>query len=208
MTEDEARAWLETRLDVPRETMDRIDRYLTMLRDEAMRQNLIAESTFPTIWARHVVDSAQLIPLTENPEGIWLDLGSGAGLPGIIIALITGAPVVMVESRRRRVEFLESVVTELGLGNVDLRLSRVERVESFPVSTIIARAFAPLPKLLELAHRFSTEKTQWVLPKGRNAKAELEAVAPTWHMMFHVEPSITDDEAGIIVARGARRRRQ
>lgn len=208
MTEDEARAWLETTLDVSRGTMDRIARYLVLLAEEATRQNLIAESTLPTIWARHVADSAQLIPLADRPDDTWLDLGSGAGLPGIVIALITGAPVVMVESRRRRVEFLQAVIDDLGLGNADIRLSPVERVETFAAATITARAFAPLPKLFELAHRFSTEKTQWVLPKGRNAKAELEAVAPTWHMMFHVEPSITDDAAGIIVARDVRRRRQ
>ncbi|AHE56682.1 hypothetical protein NX02_25380 [Sphingomonas sanxanigenens DSM 19645 = NX02] len=188
--------------------MDRIARYLVLLAEEARRQNLIAESTLPTIWARHVADSAQLIPLADRPHGTWLDLGSGAGLPGIVIALITGAPVVMVESRRRRVEFLQAVIDDLGLGNADIRLSPVERVETFAAVTITARAFAPLPKLFELAHRFSTEKTQWVLPKGRNAKAELEAVALTWHMMFHVEPSITDDAAGIIVARDVRRRRQ
>lgn len=208
MTEDEARAWLVERLGVSRETEARIGRYLALLEVEAAEQNLIAASTFPMIWARHVVDSAQLIALAAEPGGRWLDLGSGAGLPGIVIAIITGAPVTMIESRRRRVAFLQQVVDDLGLTNIDLRLGRVETAESFAATTITARAFAPLDRLLDLAARFSTEKTQWVLPKGRNAQAELEAVTGTWQMMFHVERSVTDDEAGIIVARDVRRRRR
>lgn len=207
MTEDEARAWLVEQLDVSRGTLDRVAHYLELLQAEATQQNLIAASTFPAIWARHVVDSAQLVPLSADPGGCWLDLGSGAGLPGIIIAILTGAPVVMIESRRRRVEFLRAVAGALDLANADIRLARVETVERFPAATITARAFAPLPRLLDLAHGFSTEKTRWVLPKGRNAEAELEAVTGTWHMMFHVERSVTDDEAGIIVARDVRRRR-
>jgi len=207
MTEEGARAWLADRLSVPRGTMDRIERFVALLMAEATQQNLISASTLPSIWTRHIVDSAQLILCAKRPEGRWLDLGSGAGLPGIIIALLTDAPVVMVESRRRRVDFLRAVAEEVGLRNTDIRLARLETLDSFPADTITARAFAPLPRLLELAHRFSTKKTLWVLPKGRNAEAELADVAGTWQMMFHVERSVTDDEAKIIVAQDVRRRR-
>ncbi len=203
MTEDEAKAWLQTALDVPRGTMEKIDAFIAVMRDEMPRQNLIAESTFGAVWARHIVDSAQLLTLV--PAGLrarWIDLGAGAGFPGIVVALIDPAVhMTLVESRRKRVEFLTAACESLGIaGRVTVIGSRLELVDSEPFDVISARAFAPLERLLPLAHRFSTTQTRWLLPKGRSATSELAAVRGSWQGVFRVEQSVTDPDAAIIVA--------
>ncbi|AEG49917.1 Ribosomal RNA small subunit methyltransferase G [Sphingobium chlorophenolicum L-1] len=205
MTEDEARQWLEQQFDVPRETWNRLERYVAILLAEMDRQNLIAESTRPHVWARHIVDSAQLIPLAANGgEGQWIDLGSGAGLPGIVVAILTDRPVQMVESRRKRIDFLNAVIAELHLSGASVFGGRVEIVPPARAAIISARAYAPLPKLLESAVHLSDEKTIWVLPKGRNAQNELEAASRSWQGAFHVERSATDADSAIIVAQAVR----
>ena len=208
MTEDEARAWLEAR-DVPRETLEALGRFAALLLAEGAQQNLISASTQESVWARHIVDSAQLLTLAEGAgEGPWLDLGSGAGFPGLVIAALSARPMVLVESRRKRVAFLEEAAAVLGVSDrVTVDGRRLELVESFPAAVISARAFAPMERLLPLAHRFSRNGTVWLLPKGRSAQSELAAVRETWQGVFHVEHSVTDPEAAILVARGIKRGR-
>jgi 16S rRNA (guanine527-N7)-methyltransferase len=201
MSEDEARAWLAERLDVPRETLARLDRFAALLTAEAARQNLIAASTVPAIWSRHIVDSAQLLALIERPAATWLDLGSGAGFPGLVIAALTDAQVTLVDSRKKRVAFLDEAATVLAVRNrVTLHCSRVETMPDGQYDAISARAFAPLDRLLPLAHRFARPETIWLLPKGRSAASELEAARSSWQGAFRIEPSVTDPEAAIIVA--------
>lgn len=203
MTEDEARAWLQAQFSVPRETWDRLERYVALLLHAAEEQNLIAESTKAHIWARHIVDSAQLLLLAEEAgKGGWVDLGSGAGLPAMVIACLGERSVLMVESRRKRISFLEEVIGELDLRNASVFGGRVEVVPPQAAAVISARAYAPLPRLLESAVHIGDKNTLWVLPKGRNAEIELETARPAWQGTFHVERSVTDVESAIIVARG------
>ena len=201
MTEDEARAWLMVQFDVPRETWDLLERYVAILLSAMDEQNLIAESTRPHIWARHIVDSAQLLLLVRDAgEGEWVDLGSGAGLPGIVVACLSDRPVLMIETRRKRIDFLNNVIAQLGLRHARVFGGRVESAASMRAAVISARAYAPLPKLFASAQHLSDKNSLWVLPKGRNAQNELEAARPAWQGMFHVEPSVTDAESAIIVA--------
>ena len=201
MTEDEARAWLTAQFDVPRETWDRLKRYVAILLSAMDEQNLIAESTRPHIWARHIVDSAQLLLLARDAgDGEWVDLGSGAGLPGIVVACLSERPVVMIETRRKRIDFLNDVIAQLGLRHARVFGGRVESAAPMHAAVISARAYAPLPKLFASALHLSDKNSLWVLPKGRNAQNELEAARPAWQGMFHVEPSVTDAESAIIVA--------
>lgn len=202
MTEDEARAWLAAR-NVPRGTMDAIGRFLDFLRDEAGHQNLIAASTLESLWARHVVDSAQLLE-HAGPWDSWLDLGSGAGFPGLIVALVgEGGRVTMIESRAKRIAFLQQAASIAGVADrVRVVGGRVETAPRAKFDVISARAFAPLPKLLALAAPFSTPITRWVLPKGKSAAEELEDVRASWQGEFQLMPSVTDSEAAIIVAHG------
>lgn len=207
MTEDEARAWIAAQWDVSRETWAKLEGYTALLLAAMEQQNLIAESTRDHVWARHIVDSAQLLPLSsEAKDGPWIDLGSGAGLPGIIVAILSDRPVMLVESRRKRIDFLESVAADLALPHVTVFGGRVETVPTAHAAVISARAYAPLPRLLESALHLSTEKTLWLLPKGRNAENELEAVRPTWQGAFHVERSVTDPESAIVVAHSVKRK--
>lgn len=207
MTEDEARAWIAAQWDVSRETWAKLEGYIAILFAAMEQQNLIAESTRDHVWARHIVDSAQLLPLSSDAsDGPWIDLGSGAGLPGIIVAILHNRPVMLVESRRKRIDFLEAVAAELALAHVTVFGGRVETVPTARASVISARAYAPLPRLLESALHLSTEKTLWLLPKGRNAENELEAVRPTWQGAFHVERSVTDPESAIVVAHSVKRK--
>ena len=111
--------------------------------------------------------------------------------------------MLLVESRRRRCDFLRAVVTELGLGHVEVAEAPLERVATRPAATISARAFAPLDRLIDLSARFSTESTRWLLPKGRNAVKELALLPQPWQNLFHVEQSRTDGESRILVGRGA-----
>lgn len=202
MTEGEAQVWLQSRFDVSRETAERIDTFITYLIREAASQNLISASTLDQIWSRHIVDSAQLLKLMPSQvvNGDWLDLGSGAGFPGIIIALLSDFKVTLVESRNRRIDYLQRAVALLDLEDrVRVAGMPVERLETAPFSVISARAFAPLPRLFALAARFSTDKTIWLLPKGRNADKEWQEVQPAWTGDFSIEPSVTDAESGILV---------
>jgi 16S rRNA (guanine527-N7)-methyltransferase len=204
MDEAAARAWVERRFDVPRETMARLDAFAALLRVENERQNLVSKASLDRIWLRHIADSAQLVAFAPSPAASWLDLGSGAGFPGLIVAALHPGPVTLVEERRLRADFLRRAAELLAV-RVDIVQSRLERMPPRPFEVIGARAFAPLPRLLTLATGFSTTNSVWILPKGRNAATELEALAPSWQGEFRLEPSVTDPDARIIVATGVRR---
>ena len=201
--EDAARGWLDAVFAPSAEQWRRLERFAAMLVAENAQQNLIAASTVPTLWVRHIADSAQLLALdTREGDGLWLDLGSGPGLPGLVVSILSERPMLLVESRRRRCDFLRAVATELNLGNVEVVEASLERVETRAAATISARAFAPLDRLIDLSARFSTETTRWLLPKGRNAVKELSLAPPTWQRLFHVEQSRTDAASQILVGRG------
>ncbi|HYD13439.1 MAG TPA: 16S rRNA (guanine(527)-N(7))-methyltransferase RsmG [Allosphingosinicella sp.] len=202
MDETAARAWVERECDVPRETMAKLDAFADLLRAENEQQNLVSRGTLGQIWLRHIADSAQLLRFA--PAGAsWIDLGTGAGFPGLVAAALHDGPVTLVEERRLRVDFLRRAAGLMGL-EVEILHARAERLPPRPFKVISARAFAPLEKLLSLGTAFSTQKSLWLLPKGRNASAELAALAPSWQGDFRLEPSVTDAAAQIIVAAGVR----
>jgi 16S rRNA (guanine527-N7)-methyltransferase len=198
MDEVDARAWVERECNVSRETMSRLDEFATLLRAENERQNLVSRGTLDQLWLRHIADSAQLLRFAP-PAASWVDLGTGAGFPGLIVAALHDGPVTLVEERRLRAEFLQRAAEAMGL-RIEIFHAKAERVPARPFGVISARAFAPLEKLLSLGTAFSTQKSLWLLPKGRNAETELAALDPSWQGDFRLEPSVTDAEAQIIVA--------
>ena len=191
--------------DVPRETQDILERYCLLLREENFRQNLISASTMERLWDRHILDSAQLVRFEIRPGASWLDIGSGAGLPGIVVAALISGPITLVEPRRLRAEFLARVVEALRLKNAAVECTRAEKIER-RFEMITARAVAPLGKLLEMSTHLSTRNTCWVLPKGRKAQSELAEARHNWHCDAEIVPSRTDPDSGILVLRDVKRR--
>lgn len=190
--------------DVSRETLDRLDLYERMLRTENSRQNLVSAATLDDLWKRHILDSAQLVRFEPRLGASWVDVGSGAGLPGIVIACLVSGSVTLVEPRRLRAEFLWKVVTELGVAErVRVFAGKAEKA-SGKFDAITARAVAPLDKILAISTHLSTKRTRWVLPKGRNAQRELVEARRNWHCEAEIVPSCTDPDSGIVVLSGVR----
>ncbi|HCJ19934.1 MAG TPA: 16S rRNA (guanine(527)-N(7))-methyltransferase RsmG, partial [Erythrobacter sp.] len=132
--------------------MDRLAKLNDLLIAENASQNLVSKATIPIVWLRHIADSAQLLELVPAKHAPWLDLGSGAGFPGLVIAAMRpDLEVILVESRKRRVDWLERAREGLALENCRVAGCRLEDVERFDAGTISARAFAPLDRLLDLA---------------------------------------------------------
>ncbi|WP_051280429.1 16S rRNA (guanine(527)-N(7))-methyltransferase RsmG [Novosphingobium acidiphilum] len=201
-SEAAARAWLTDRLGADAQAMARLGQLAAMLAEENQHQNLVARASLDQIWQRHIVDSAQLLHVSRGTSGTgnWLDLGTGAGFPGLVIAALQPSrTVTLVDSRRLRTEWLVRAAAAMELDSVKVVLARVEDLPSRPHAVISARAFAPLPRLLALSARFSTPQTLWLLPKGAKARHELAELDERWRHTFHVEQSLTDSAAGVLV---------
>lgn len=198
MTEDDARQWLVSTLGVSRETLARLDDYRRLVLEAQSRQNLISASTIDRFWVRHIVDSAQLLRHVRPDRQRWLDIGSGAGLPGIVIAILTGAPVMLVEPRTIRAAFLQSACDALHLTNAEVAAVPVARVRSSVYDVITARAVAPLPRLIAMAAPFADLSTIWILPKGRSASNELASLPRAWQGCWQKVPSVTDPDSMIL----------
>jgi 16S rRNA (guanine527-N7)-methyltransferase len=190
--------------NVSRETSDKLKAYAAMLREESSRQNLISASTVGELWERHILDSAQLLRIEPRSGASWVDIGSGAGLPGIVVACLAEGPVTLVEPRRLRAEFLHRVGESLQL-NVTIVQAKAERAQG-KYDVITARAVAGLAQILKISSHLSTRKTVWALPKGRGAEAELAEAQRSWQGVFHVEQSVTDSESFIVVGTDVRAR--
>jgi 16S rRNA (guanine527-N7)-methyltransferase len=190
---------------VSRETFEKLEAYVALLHAESAHQNLISAATLDHLWDRHILDSAQLVRFEPHPGSSWLDIGSGAGLPGIVVACLVEGPVTLVEPRRLRADFLHRVAESLHL-RVDIRCAKVERVEG-TYDVITARAVAALGDLLKISLHLSTRKTVWALPKGRSAQQELAAARHSWQGDFRVERSVTDADSWIVVGTGIRARK-
>ncbi len=200
-TEAEAKAFVRGLADET--AFERLQTLIEALNAENERQNLVASATLDTVWLRHIADSAQLLDIAGKTTGPWLDLGSGAGFPGLVLAIMRpNEQFYLVESRRRRIDWLESIVSQLQLENCTIHGTKLQNIETFEAGSITARAFAPLEKLLNLSARFSTAPTSWLLPKGRSAQQEVDGLNRHKRKMFHVEQSLTDESAGIIVGKG------
>jgi 16S rRNA (guanine527-N7)-methyltransferase len=188
--------------DVSRETASRLALFKRLVLAENEHQNLISQASAAEFDARHLQDGIQLAELGK--KGSWCDVGSGAGLPGIIIAIMTKAPMTLIEPRKLRADFLRRAVAELGIHAEVVEL-KAERVPAH-FDNITARAVAELSKLLAITEHLAQRGTRWILPKGRSAKKELEAAQQSWQGSFTLIPSLTSDEAMILVAEGVRRR--
>ncbi|WP_419827031.1 16S rRNA (guanine(527)-N(7))-methyltransferase RsmG [Sphingomonas sp.] len=185
----------------------RLDELTKLLLSEAQRQNLIAESTIPQFRSRHINDSLQLLPLLA--PGNVVDVGSGAGLPGLVLACTCERVFHLIEPRARRVAFLTQAIQHLELAHrVTVHRANVQRVGRLNASNIVARAVASLDTFLSITFHIAAPDARWVLPKGRSARMELEAAQQSWQGEFQLVGSATDPSASIVVASHIGRRRK
>jgi 16S rRNA (guanine527-N7)-methyltransferase len=196
------------RFSVSRETAAKLETYAALLRQWQKTINLVAPSTLEHVWSRHFADAAQLVALAPPSAKRWVDLGSGAGFPGLVIALMVNADpaskVTLVESDVRKAAFLREVARQTGVV-VDIVPARIEspatqsRVGIQDIVT--ARALAPLRELLSYPRAFAGEHTVFLFLKGRDAEREVEEARADWAFDAELVPSLTDPEARVVVIR-------
>ena len=184
-------------LNVPRETQEKLDCYVQLLIKWQARINLISSKTLPEIWHRHILDSAQLVSYLPKTPSVILDMGSGAGLPGVILAILTRHQLHLVESDSRKIAFMRTALRETGTSAI-LHEQRMEAVLALRPDIITARALAPLSQLITLASAQHHEKIEYLFLKGREAKQELTALPACPKMEAECLPSMTDSQASII----------
>ena len=194
--------------DVSRETIHRLERYHELLSEWQSWTNLIAKSTLPDVWTRHFADSAQLTLLAPEAR-LWLHLGSGAGFPGLVVAILKSDDpdfkMHLVESNQRKCRFLTEVA-EATDAPVEIHPVRIENVPRNSLSEaphiISARALAPLPKLLGLAEPLFGEETRGLFLKGRDASREIDEAKKDWCFRVETHPSLTSEESSIVDVTG------
>jgi 16S rRNA (guanine527-N7)-methyltransferase len=189
------------RTGVSRETLARLKAYAGLLTDWNARHNLVAKSTLPGLWHRHIWDSAQLAPLVPESAHTLADLGSGAGFPSLVLAAMRPAlKVTLYEATTKKCDFLQAAADRMGL-RVAIRNARIEDLPPEPFDVVTARALAPLPQLLDYAHRFTGPNTVCLFLKGQNVGAELTEASKYWNMKASQVRSQTEPSAAIVTVR-------
>jgi len=183
--------------DVSRETFDRLQRYAELLRKWNRRINLVGQGSLGDLWRRHMLDSAQLFPLISDRRGPLVDLGSGAGFPGLVLAAMGAADVHLIEADKRKCAFLGEAARALGVA-VTIHAMRIADVPAFTAATIVSRALAPLPELLDMAEKFCGKHSILLFLKGRKAEEELTRAKKEWNMRVDQIPSRTDPQGMIL----------
>jgi 16S rRNA (guanine527-N7)-methyltransferase len=192
-----APAAFQAQTGVSRETMDRLARYAEALLRWQSKINLVAPATLPDLWRRHMLDSAQLLPLLPAGARRLIDLGSGAGFPGLVLAILGVPEVHLVEADARKCAFLREAA-RLTWADVTIHTRRIEAMPPEPFDVVTARALAPLPKLLTLARRFAGPGTIFLFPKGRAVAEELINLPEIATMRLDRIASRTDPDAAIL----------
>lgn len=193
------------------ETGARLDRLSDIVTHWTRRINLIAPSSVGIIWARHILDSAQLFNFLPPGTTRWADLGSGGGFPGLVIAIMAAdlhpdLRVTLVESDARKAAFLGTAANTLGL-DVTVHRARAENLAPLGADVVSARAVAPLPRLLDHVDRHMTDGGRAILPKGASHASELAAAQKSWHFRCETIASRTDPAAVILIIEGLSRER-
>ena len=190
-------------LDVSRETIARLETYVALLRRWQPAQNLVSPKTLDQVWRRHIADSAQLVAMFPSVLR-WIDLGSGAGLPGLVTAILLagrpGAVVHLVESNQRKCAFLRAVIRETGAPAVvhEGRIESVLKQWREPIDSISARALASLADLLDLTEPLLADGVRAAFHKGEDFDAELAVASKSWSLDLVRHKGMIDDASSII----------
>ncbi len=201
---------IEKKYNVSHETYEKLKNYQALVLEWNSKFNLISKSTEATIWERHIVDSLQLIKYITNEDKILLDLGSGAGFPGVVLAIACqeiypDLQINLVESIGKKTAFLHAVNEQLNL-NMEIHQERIEKLNIGKVDVITSRALAALPKLLDYAKPFCKKETRLILPKGENWSLENDEALMKWLYKYEVYNSDTSDVGKILRISDLRRK--
>ncbi len=190
----------QIKLDVSRETMDRLQLYVQLLKKWNQKINLIAEGSIKDIWRRHIADCLQLVPIIEkhaSARATICDIGSGAGLPGVVVACALTNPVILVESDLRKVAFLRQAKAELGLKNIKIMAERIENC-ALKVDIVTARALAPIKDLLQYSQNLMHKNAFCVFLKGENWAKEIAEAAADWQFDMAETVSLTCGQGRVV----------
>jgi 16S rRNA (guanine527-N7)-methyltransferase len=203
------RAEFASEFGVSRETLDRMQTYASLLAQWQKAINLVSPSTLSDVWRRHFADSAQLVRLAPPSARTWIDLGSGAGFPGLVVAILLAEReprprLTLIESDQRKCAFLREVARQTGV-TVDILTTRIENAATqFNLQQgeiVSARALASLTDLLRLASPYLSDRSVGLFLKGREAEAEVTAALESWRFEAELVPSVTDASARVVVVR-------
>lgn len=189
------------RMDVSRETEERLSQYQELLLRWNSRINLVSPSSIPHVKSRHIDDCLQIAESIEPGEGVWVDLGSGGGLPGIVLAIaFASRPThfVLLESDQRKATFLRSAIRGIGLTNTEVITSRIEAADPLNAAYLSARALAPLPYLMPYLDRHLAKNGQAWLMKGEKWQSEVDEARQHWQFQLESRPSKTQTGAAIL----------
>lgn len=191
-------------MDVSRETLDRLICYAGLLQSWNRRINLVGRNTIGDLWRRHILDSAQLYPLLPPRTRVLVDLGTGAGLPGLVLAIMGVAEVHLIEADQRKAAFLREAIRVTGV-NAIVHAERIERVPAFIADVVTARALADLVQLIDISEKFRNARSLCLFLKGRSAATELADAQHFWDVEAEILPS-RSDPAGAILKLGTLKR--
>lgn len=196
-------------LNVSRETIERLKIFDATLRKWNPRINLVSKSTIPDLWSRHILDSIQVFEATEQQTGHWVDIGSGGGLPGVIVAICAAekAPelnVTLIESDQRKSAFLRTAARECGV-KINVISERIEAAEPQFADVLSARALADLSLLCEFSERHLKKEGLCIFPKGGNWKKEVDNALQQWRFEWEAITSLTEPQAVILKMKGVER---
>jgi len=200
-------------INVSRETLQRLETYAALLAKWQAKINLVGPATLPDLWRRHFLDSAQLIPIISSLPQLGgrnlVDMGSGAGFPGLVLAIMTDWRVHLIDSDQRKCAFLRQVALDCGvLDRVTIHAKRIEQVTGIAADVVTARACAPLDELLALAEPFIGEKGTGLFLKGAQAEEELTQAQRHWTMRLDRRESISDPAGTILIVSHLKRKSQ
>ena len=194
----------QSTFNVSRETLDRLRAYADLLVKWNPRINLVSPNSIPTLWGRHIADSAQLFRFIPQNTPNLLDVGSGAGFPGLVLAIMGAPNVHLVESDQRKCAFLREASRVAGV-QVTVHADRIEKVPPFEAAILTARALAPLVKILEWTAPFRADPTICLFLKGQSVEGELTEARKQWTMGIERQQSLTDPSGTILTLREVRR---
>ena len=207
MTDDREAVLGQARL--ASKTVERLDHFAKLVRKWSPRINLVAPRSLSHLWGRHIADSMQVLDMVPEPKGHWVDLGSGGGFPGVIVAILAkeahpDLAVTLVESDHRKAAFLRTVVRDLALP-ARVEANRIESLAPLAADVVSARALAPLPRLLGLLAPHLLPSGVAVLPKGARHAEEVEEALEDWTFSYQKRESVTQPESVVLAIRDVRR---